>query len=456
MKKKKNLSFTTRYVLMIGILLLVVNSVLGLVILNESKKAMKSLINKNMLDVVRSAAGTVDGDMLGSLTEDDVDGEEFNEIKRQLTVFFNTVDIKFIYAVKQAGDDRFVFTVDADPEDPAAFGEEVLVTDALRKAGGGTAAADDEPAEDRWGNFYSAYCPVYDSSGNIAGIIGIDYAASWYEAQMRKYTLTIAIFAVLSVVIASVLVFLITNRVRRKFKELDSELSSISATVDTLMDEVGAYSGFEHENKAGRRDDEENVSSDELDVLSDKMRSMQTDLGQYLDYLHGQAFTDALTALGNAAAYRDRTEDIDLRIKEGTASFTAIVFDLNGLKHLNDDLGHKCGDIYLHEAAEVISEVFGLSDTYRIGGDEFAVILEGEKAKDIRERIAQVRAKTGAFAGREDNTYHEELSLAIGYAAYDRDTDRSFNDTFRRADTEMYSDKKHYYELHDRRKGNKQ
>jgi GGDEF domain-containing protein len=53
---------------------------------------------------------------------------------------------------------------------------------------------------------------------------------------------------------------------------------------------------------------------------------------------------------------------------------------------------------------------------------------------------------------RADNPYHEELSLAIGYAVYDPEIDHSFADTFKRADKEMYADKKQYYELHDRRK----
>lgn len=450
--KTRNLSFTTKNVLMIGILLLVVNTVLGVIILNESKASMKTLINKNMLDVVRSAAGTIDGEMLGSLTEEDVDGPEFNEIKRQLTVFSDSVDIKFIYAVKKVGDDKFVFTVDADPVDPGSYGEEVLVTDALRSAGNGIAAADDEAAADRWGNFYSAYCPVFDMHGNIAGIIGIDYAASWYEEQIRTYTLMIGIYLVISVVIASFLVFLITHRVRNKFRELDDELSSISSTVDVLMDELSAYSGVKLENISAERDDEKETSSDELERLSEKMRSMQNDLGEYLDYLHKQAFTDALTAVSNSAAYRERTEEIDRSIEGGTAAFTVIVLDMNNLKHLNDDLGHECGDLYLHAAAKAVSEVFGLSDTYRIGGDEFAVILEGDDRKGIEDRISDLRVNVGTFMDRADNPYHEELSLAIGYASFDPDKDHSFADTFKRADREMYSDKKRYYEIHDRRK----
>ena len=156
----RKLSFTTRYVLIVGIMLFVANTVLGMVILDQSKSAMKALINKNMLDVVNSAAGSLDGDTLGALTEDDVNGPVFKEIEDRLLVFQNSVDIEFIYAVKRIDKEHYVFTVDPDPVDPGAFGEEVVTTPALVQAADGTPTVDSQPAADRWGNFYSAYSPV--------------------------------------------------------------------------------------------------------------------------------------------------------------------------------------------------------------------------------------------------------------------------------------------------------
>ena len=62
----KKLSFTTRFVLAFGVLLVAANILLGVVILRQSESAMKSLINKNMLDIVNTAAGFMDGDALGA------------------------------------------------------------------------------------------------------------------------------------------------------------------------------------------------------------------------------------------------------------------------------------------------------------------------------------------------------------------------------------------------------
>ena len=82
--KGRKLSFTTRYVLAFGILLLVATTALGIVVLNQSMSAMEALINKNMLDVVKSAAESLDGDALGALTEDDVDGPVFRDVEERL------------------------------------------------------------------------------------------------------------------------------------------------------------------------------------------------------------------------------------------------------------------------------------------------------------------------------------------------------------------------------------
>ena len=100
--KQKKLSLTTRYVLMVGLLLMAANLLLGVVILRQSKSAMRALIDKNMLDVANAAADMLDGDVLGALTAEDVDGEIFRDIARKLTIFLNKADIHFIYTVKQS------------------------------------------------------------------------------------------------------------------------------------------------------------------------------------------------------------------------------------------------------------------------------------------------------------------------------------------------------------------
>lgn len=436
--KRKKLSFTTRYVLAFGLLLLFANLLLGVVILRQSEAALKTLIRKNMLDVANSAADVLDGDVLGALTEDDVGGEDFNHIAKQLTIFRNNVDIHFIYTVKQSGEDRYTFIVDPDPVDPGAFGEEIVVTNAVVQAAQGIAAVDDAPAADRWGNFYSVYSPVFDSAGNVAGIVGIDFDAEWYDAQVFKHTVSIIIATIASVLFGGVVVFLLTHSVRKRFMALDGELSKLSTSVDALM------AGVESKSRASAPGDaavsgDAGVSVDEIEKLGDKVLAMQREMSAYLDHLHSQAYTDALTNVGNSTAYHERIRKLEDAIAAGNAAFSVAVFDVNNLKQINDNLGHERGDLAITGAAEALVAVFGTGSTYRIGGDEFAVVKDAITDAEMEAVDHAVSAFNAAEVG-------VSLAISKGAAHYRPGKDPSYREVFARADQEMYRNKKAYYE----------
>ena len=84
-------------------------------------------------------------------------------------------DIKYIYTMRMNGD-RLEFIVDADTEEGAAIGEEYEIYDEIAEAFDGNATVDSEMTSDEWGDFYSAFAPVYNSSGEIAGIVEIGRA----------------------------------------------------------------------------------------------------------------------------------------------------------------------------------------------------------------------------------------------------------------------------------------
>lgn len=429
--KRKNMSITTRYVLIVGLLLMAANILLGIVILRQSKWAMRTLIDKNMLDVVNSAAATLDGDVLGALTEADVGGEAFNDIARKLTVFLNNEDIHFIYTVKQSGEDTYAFIVDPDPVDPGAFGEEIVVTGAVIQAGKGVAAVDSEPAADRWGNFYSAYSPVFDSSGRVAGIVGIDFDADWYQSQIREHTIYITVFTVLTVLLGGTVVFLITRRVRNRFGELAVKLSALSSSMEELMREVGLAAPHE--------EDESEATEDEIEKLGSNISAMQKEMALYIDHMHRQAYADGLTKVGNSAAYHERVRAVNDAIARGEADFCVALFDVNSLKQINDNLGHEYGDLVITGAADAIASVFGVENTYRIGGDEFAVIKDSIEDSEL----ASVDRAISEFNAAETGV---RLSLSKGTSRYRPGVDTEYRDVAARADQLMYKDKKNYYE----------
>ena len=377
---RKKLSFTTRYVLAFGILLLLANTLLGVVILYQSRASVVSLINKNMLDVVKSAAEILDGDELGALTEADVDGEVFRKIEDNLLVFQEHEDIRFIYAVKQVDENKYVFTVDPDPVDPGAFGEEVVVTDALVQAGKGTPAVDSVTMQDRWGNFYSAYCPVFDSAGKVAGIVGIDFDADWYDAVVQKHMVSVAIITFLSVLIGAVLVFVITYNVRKRFRVLDSELSELSGSVDQLIREAGGT--------AASDSGETKETRDEIEQLALRIRSMRQGMNVYERLQKDQYYTDAVTGIPNLNFLRQVADERMNAMRASNEIPTVVYFDIRSMVAYNTEYGYSRGDDLLRLTAQTIRDAYPDAIVGRGEGDHFIVIDRFDEG--IEQKVLQV------------------------------------------------------------------
>lgn len=452
MKKHRGFSLSTRYVVVVGLLLFAANVILGLVMMRQAEAAMKTMIQKNMLDLSNTAAGLLDGDMLGSFTEEDVGTPAYDDQLSHLSVFQAKADIEFIYAVRQVGEDAYVFIMDADPVDPGQFGEEVLVTDALIEAGKGVATADDSPAEDRWGNFYSTFSPVFDSEGKVAGVVGIDFSSEWYERELHKHTFSVSIVSIVSVLVGAFVMVLITRKLRQKFKALEKDISALAKNVDQLTEEITANQGYKESvgnmsaaSPTAAPASVDDNPDDELESLGEKLRAMQLELERYLEYMHGQAYTDSLTRVGNTNAYQEEIRSLNEQIKDGSADFGIAVFDIDNLKIVNDLHGHACGDQIIRGAAQIISGTFGKEHTFRIGGDEFIAILRGMKLEEIEVRRPTIRDAVTAF--NADPAHPEaQLSLSMGCAAY-RPGDQLFREVFVRADEAMYENK----DVHHRR-----
>ena len=163
------------------------------------------------------------------------------------------------------------------------------------------------------------------------------------------------------------------------------------------------------------------------------------------------AVVDAMTGVGNKAAYLEKMRSLDDQIRRGRASFSVCVFDLNGLKEINDKYGHECGDMAICDAAEVLKTVFGKERLYRIGGDEFIAILDGMKQSDTDRCFGEVEDKI-LLHNQTERPYKVPLAIAKGAAVFQAGEDKGYRDVFRRADNDMYQKKAAYYVSHDRRR----
>ena len=185
---KKNIRLSTRIQWLVFTVLVISESLVCASSVLQSRSAVRASVRQRMIDIANCAAWAVDGDELKDLTADDDGTVEYQHVYDALAVFRDNIELEYVYGIKDEGDGRFTFTVDPTFGDPAEFGEEVVVTEGLILASQGTPAVDKESYSDRWGKFYSAYSPVRDSDGDIAGIIGVDFSKEWFEGQIDRQT----------------------------------------------------------------------------------------------------------------------------------------------------------------------------------------------------------------------------------------------------------------------------
>lgn len=151
-----------------------------------------------------------------------------------------------------------------------------------------------------------------------------------------------------------------------------------------------------------------------------------------------QAFRDSLTKTGNRAGYLSLEKELQMQMVLGQwPEFSLVVADVNGLKEINDTLGHEEGDMLIRNTGALLRGVFANSQVFRIGGDEFVVVLTGEDHRERAMLLERLRAQSLPFVDRE-TVEAGRTSVACGMAAYDRETDRTVAAVFDRADREMY------------------
>jgi len=153
-------------------------------------------------------------------------------------------------------------------------------------------------------------------------------------------------------------------------------------------------------------------------------------------YFKKLAYTDFMTGYENRMAFEQKMRDCG-KIADSGEHVTLIICDVNNLKTINDTQGHKAGDTYIQNTADIIaSKIIKTGSLYRIGGDEFAAIIVGSSDKKIEELMLELRnEKSPALRGHP-------FSCAFGAATFTIGVDKSLRDVFKRADDAMYEDKR--------------
>lgn len=248
-------------------------------------------------------------------------------------------------------------------------------------------------------------------------VVHVDYA----DIQKDSYNLltVMALIALFILLIFILITYAITLRIIKPLKQL-------AEAADHLAD--GNYD-FEID---------DDVDS-EIMTLNAALSHASQKLSTYMTHINNLAYRDAMTGVKNNTAYNETMVDIDRRMRVGEmGDFGLMVCDINRLKETNDNYGHDRGNQLIIRAAKIICTTFKHSPVYRIGGDEFVVLLEREDLKNAHSLADELDVIARASTIELPNDSGIPVSIASGLAFYNPATDTKFDDIFSRADHNMY------------------
>lgn len=306
-----------------------------------------------------------------------------------------------------------------------------------------------------WGWLCSDFKPVYSSDGECICIVGCDIGMDDVMAERQKLLIfLIAGALIFTCAVLTLAVLFINREVVKPLNSMTNEMKKFKPSENLSYEEAGVI-------------DIDIKSNDEIGEIYQGIRSMQIRIIDYLkdmlalqkdkqkaeddlrtkdeqiDQLNIESHTDALTEVGNKAAYIEKMEELNRQIKESDLDFAIVMVDINKLKYINDKYGHKSGDAYIKGCCHMVCEVFKHSPVFRIGGDEFVVILTGIDYENRKEAVDRLKSDYAKSFAREGVSPWNRYSAAVGMAE-NASQDNTAELVFRRADEAMYKDKERF------------
>ena len=296
--------------------------------------------------------------------------------------------------------------------------------------------------ETEWGMDYTGAMPIKTTDGESIAVLAVDVDLSFINKMILNYAL-VNVLIIVAMGVLFIGIFLIWSR------------RNITMPIKKLEQSAVGFVGHSH----GQRDvdalrfDAPNVTSDnEIKALSDAVVKMTQDMRDYVTDiisaerkaadLHELANTDALTGVGNKTAYDREIRRLQGMLSIGHSKVGLAIADLNFLKVINDTYGHEKGNVALVKLCDLICETFTHSKVFRIGGDEFVIILHGEDYTNYDRLMESFNSELAAISEDSSLEPWAKISAAVGAAFYDASIDEDFDSLFRRADHVMYDRKK--------------
>ena len=297
--------------------------------------------------------------------------------------------------------------------------------------------------DNEFGHTYGYYFPLV-IDGKPIGLIAVDREVEKVNRYILNNVMSLCIgMGIVLVLTVAILLIVIYRRHLKRLKRLVNSVQNY--TTDKKVD-------------IAKEIDLEIKGSDEVSNLAKHTSDMIRELDEYMKNLTNTAKEltetrqqardllalsnrDSLTGIRNKAAYEDEIRKLQREKVQGLDKFGFGMASLNGLSVINDKYGHDKGNIAIKNLCRIVCSIFKHSPVFRIGGDQFVIILRNEDFTEAEGLIVEYYSQIMKNQNDETLQPWERISASLGVALFDEDKDKTIEDVVKRAENYMKEDK---------------
>ena len=421
-------------------------------------KSLYKRYDDKLENILTYISNQIDMDDLYQCTLTGKKSEKYDKLQTLLNGMVDDFELFYLYSLFTRSDSVYNICSATNREERARGEEDMKLleyTDAYQPAEAqkyATAMTRNETSffeeDSDYGAAYTACKPYVNSAGVHFGVLCADISIDELHKTVNHYVVYNVLLTLCLGILFGLLLFIWLRH-------------NVTGPILALEKSARRFA----EKSRGKKKDPKNLVFDapdinthnEVESLSIAIAQMSKDLKTYVeDILEAEetvktaqeeaatmtmlAYKDALTHVGSRIAYDNAARTLEKDLKERLVSeFGILMIDLNDLKVINDSYGHANGNLYIAGACHIICTIFRHSPVFRIGGDEFIVIL---KNSDYEQRHELIEAANQKFYETENDVSREpwdRYSVAIGLGEYK--SGDTVDSVSKRADEDMYQNK---------------
>lgn len=431
-------------------------------------RSMYSRYDAQLTNIVTYVEHHIDADDLNKCYETGERSEKYNELQKFLNSTVDDLGLIYLYIVVPEPDNGIMINViSATNAEEIAAGEEDMplreTTDAytVKELRRFRSAWDEDGISffkevSDYGYYYTACKPLKTSDGVTFSLICADISID----HLRGLQITYFVFsALIMLLIAIAFAFIISLWMRKNITQPIKELEKSARDFAQRSSETEDFSRLEFKAPEIKSENEIHSLSATIKLMSENMKNYVRSIlsaeqraktaKEEADDMTRIAYRDPLTHVKSKAAFDKAAEELNRKIADGTAGDTSVLMaDINGLKIINDTYGHDKGDLYIRGACLMMCTIYKNSPVFRIGGDEFTVILQGEDYDNRAALYESLWEQVEAHAVDNSVEPWERYSVSAGMADHNGDPSVPLETVLKEADEIMYKNKAEFKKRH--------